>query len=277
MSGGGKEGPASQDKGPLLGRQVSGSEHYDPTLLFPVPRATARASLPGGRFRGCGEDIWHAYELNWLLPGGEPVMRLGVLSLSAETPYLVESKSLKLYLQSLNQHPFPNDDAARRTIEADLGAVAGGPVSLELHDVGSVAFAGARAPGDSLDALAVAAPGEPREELLLPSGETRLHCHTHRLRSLCPVTGQPDWATVVIDCHGAAPTREGLLAYLLAFRAHREFHEQCVERIFSALMERVAPDFLSVHALYTRRGGLDISPWRCSEPRPAPRYRLDRQ
>ena len=265
------------DKGPLLGRQVAGSEHYDPALLFPVPRANARASLPGGVFSGFGEDIWHAYELSWLNPGGAPQMYLGIIALPASTPVLIESKSLKLYLNSLNLHRFESAEAAKSRIEADLSAVAGAEVSLELHELNSAAFAGVAAPGQCLDRYAVALPEHPDTALLRRSEDPALLCHTQRLRSLCPVTAQPDWATVVIDCRGAAPDPEGLLAYLLGFHGHQEFHEQCVERIFTAIQQRITPDYLSVHALYTRRGGLDICPWRCSEARPAPRYRLNRQ
>lgn len=265
------------DKGPLLGRQVSGSATYDPSLLFPVPRGNARNSLPGGVFRGFGEDIWHAYELSWLRDDGLPVMYLGILGIPADSPRLIESKSLKLYLNSLNRHRFASEEEARQTIEADLGGVAGAPVALELLSVDDARFAGADAPGENLDHLSVPVPPAPDDGLIRPAGEGVLHCHTHRLRSLCPVTAQPDWATVVVKCEGTLPSRESLLAFLLSFATHQEFHEQCVERIFTALQARLKPRFLSVHALYTRRGGLDICPWRSSEPLPAPRYRLNRQ
>lgn len=269
---------AAHDKGPLLGRQVRGSERYDPGLLFPVPRGTARASLPQGRFDGFGEDVWHAYELSWLSPSGMPRMYLGTLRVPAASPNIVESKSIKLYLNSLNNHRFADADEARRRIEGDISVVAGGPVGLELHDVDGEAFSGAALHAECLDSLAVVVPEHPDPALLRPAGnasDTRV-C-THLMRSRCPVTDQPDWATVVIESRGTAPQRTGLLSYLLAYRNHQEFHEQCVERIYTDLYARLSPAFLSVHALYTRRGGLDICPWRCSEDRPAPMLRMNRQ
>lgn len=269
---------AAHDKGPLLGRQVRGSERYDPGLLFPVPRGTARASLPQGRFDGFGEDVWHAYELSWLSPSGMPRMYLGTLRVPAASPNIVESKSIKLYLNSLNNHRFADADEARRTIEADIGAVAGVPVLLELHDVDSGSLGATPLHAECLDVLDVVVPEQPEAALLRPARDVPdSRVCTHLMRSRCPVTDQPDWATVVIESRGTAPERAGLLSYLLAYRNHQEFHEQCVERIYTDLLAQLSPAFLSVHALYTRRGGLDICPWRCSEDRPAPMLRMDRQ
>jgi len=269
-------GNGSHDKGPLLGRTVAGREAYDPGVLFPVPRANARDSLPARRFEGFGEDIWHAYELSWLDAGGMPQMYLGVLRVPATSPKLVESKSLKLYLNSLNNHHFSECSQAIETIQRDVGAVVEAPVVLTLHVPDAVSFAGRQLEADCLDALRVHVPASPdRRALVAEAGDARL-C-THLMRSRCPVTDQPDWATVVVETRGRSPRREELLAYLLAYRNHQEFHEQCVERIFTDLREAVQPEFLSVHALYTRRGGLDICPWRCSEDLPAPGYRLNRQ
>ncbi len=267
---------ADHDKGPLLGRQVSGSEHYDPSLLFPVPRANARGSLPGGRFDALGEDIWHAYELSWLNGAGMPQMYTGTLRIPASTPNLIESKSLKLYLNSLNNHRFADADAAARCIEADLSRVAGAGVSLTLHGVGDRDFDGIALDAELLDELQVLPCATPELELLRREEGSMRVC-THLLRSLCPVTAQPDWATVLVESRGAAAEREGLLAYLLAYRNHQEFHEQCVERIFTDLWNVLEPGFLTVQAFYTRRGGLDISPFRASGDVPAILSRLNRQ
>jgi 7-cyano-7-deazaguanine reductase len=268
---------AGHDKGPLLGRQVSGSGHYDPSLLFPVPRANARNALPGGGFDGYGEDLWQCYELSWLDSEGCPRVFMGLLSVPADSASLVESKSLKLYLNSLNNHPFESDEAARGCIETDLSAVAGAAVSLSLHPVQSEVMRAQPLPGESLDTLAVKPAAAPTTALLAAAEEGELQVFTHAMRSLCPVTAQPDWATVIVHLQGSLPSREGLLSYLLAFRDHQEFHEQCVERIFVDLRRMLVPHYLSVQALYTRRGGLAICPWRCSEDSPAPRLRLDRQ
>ncbi len=263
------------DKGPLLGRQVAGSATYDPGLLFPVPRANARQSLGDG-FGGRGEDVWHAYELSWLDASGMPRARTGTITVPATSPNLIESKSLKLYLNSLNNHAFGDDEEARGTIAADLSEVAQGDVTLELQSATGEGLGSPELPGQCLDGLSVAVPASPDGGSLEPqSGDDCVH--THLLRSLCPVTAQPDWATVIVDCRGHHAPREALLAYLLAYRNHQEFHEQCVERIFADLWQRLQPTFLSVQALYTRRGGLDICPWRCSEAGPAPAWRLPRQ
>lgn len=271
---------SKHDKGPLLGRQTQGSTSYDPSLLFPVPRANARAGLPASveaaTPAGFGEDIWHAYELSWLDEHGMPQMFLGTLAVPATSPNLVESKSLKLYLNSLNSHHFDSADAARSTIEADLSAVAGQAVTLALHAVGSSHFQAAELTGVCLDTLSVRPPASPDMSLLRRRAEDD-RVFTHLMRSLCPVTSQPDWATVVIETRGGSVDRGDLLAYLLAYRDHQEFHEQCVERIFGDLVRATQADYLSVHALYTRRGGLDICPWRCSQDLPAPRWRIDRQ
>jgi 7-cyano-7-deazaguanine reductase len=264
------------DKGPLLGQQVAGSARYDPSLLFPVPRENARASLPHGVFQGFGEDIWHAYELSWLTPRGMPRMMLGTLGVPSASGNLIESKSLKLYLNSLNNHRLENDAAAAALIERDLSAVAGAAVSVTLADIDAPGFAGARLTSQSLDHLDVLVPETPDPDLITAqAGDSAVH--THLLRSLCPVTAQPDWATVIIETRGSRAEPEGLLAYLLAYRDHQEFHEQCVERIYTELMQALEPEMLSVQALYTRRGGLDICPWRCSEPCTAPTLRLNRQ
>lgn len=264
------------DKGPLLGQQVSGSASYAPDLLFPVPRENARRSLQGEGFKGFGEDVWHAYELSWLSSDGQPQMFLGTFVVPASSQALVESKSLKLYLNSLNGHSFPTAEHAKATIEDDVGKVVGAPVTLLLSAVDAPAFCGVGLPGECLDSLQVGPAPEPDLAFLRPMAGDDI-VYTHCMRSLCPVTAQPDWATVIVEMRGNCAAREGLLTYLLAFRDHQEFHEQCVERIFTDIQMAISPSWLSVQALYTRRGGLDICPWRCSEERSAPRWRINRQ
>ncbi|MEO0437276.1 MAG: NADPH-dependent 7-cyano-7-deazaguanine reductase QueF [Pseudomonadota bacterium] len=268
------------DKGPLLGQQVAGSHFYDPSLLFPVPRANARQSLRNGCFEAFGEDVWHAYEISWVNSDGVPEARVGHVVIPASSPNLVESKSLKLYLNSLNNHTFASDQEAVSAIIEDLSQVVGADVVLELFDVESDEFRGVRIEGECLDnchkTLLALRPADADSGAFRPV-EGSAKVYTHRMRSLCPVTSQPDWATVVVDSRGTHASSSELLSYLLAFRDHQEFHEQCVERIYSDLWEQLTPEYLSVHALYTRRGGLDICPWRCSEDVPAPRYRLNRQ
>jgi 7-cyano-7-deazaguanine reductase len=205
-----------------------------------------------------------------------PQMFLGRLSVPATSPNLIESKSLKLYLNSLNGHWFADAEAARNTIERDLTAAAGAPFAVVLSPVEDAGFYPCALPGACLDQLQVAVPVAPDVTLLKRQG-TDATLYTHLMRSLCPVTAQPDWATVIVETRGCSAEPESLLAYLLAYRNHQEFHEQCVERIFDDLWVALAPSYLSVYALYTRRGGLDICPWRCSEDLPAPAMRINRQ
>ncbi len=268
--------------GMLLGKQVPAARHYAPELLFPIPRDAARRALGVNcdnlPFRGC--DLWHAYELSWLQGEQVPVSRVGRLMVPAESPCMVESKSLKLYLNSLNNHCFADEAEAISVIEKDVSDVVGAEVTLELFDPDSDALAGAGLSGECLDKLEVSPPGsEPSAKILrVAVGKTvKKSYYSHLLRSLCPVTGQPDWATLWVSYQGAAVEPGSLLSYILAYRQHQEFHEQCVERIFMDLTTALAPVELHVQACYTRRGGLDINPFRSTTPSAKPLARLNRQ
>ncbi len=266
-----------------LGREVAYPRAYDPSLLFPIPRAQGRAALGlgDGALPFAGHDRWHAYELSWLDGRGRPVVETATFLVPAGSPNLVESKSLKLYLNSLNGSRFDSREEVRARIVADLSAAAGAPVAVEFGlppvDAGDGAMPGAPAPVllDDLDVecdeydapnatLLSADDGERVDEVL----------HTALLKSNCPVTGQPDWASIRIAVRGPRIDRAGLLRYLVSFREHAGFHEQCVEQVFVDLMARCRPQALSVEARYTRRGGLDINPWRATPglaPPPAAR------
>ena len=270
------------DRESPLGRQVSGSAQYDRTLLFPLARSEGRAclGLGEGALPFCGTDVWHGYELSWLEAGGRPRVAVGRIEVPAESPRMVESKSLKLYLNSFNGSTFAGTEAVRETIARDLGEATGGAVAVTLAGLDDPAFQGVAAPGECIDEAPLAGPVDaPARELLRVDGGAQVEetLHSHLLRSLCPVTAQPDWATVVVSYRGPRLDRGALLSYLVAFREHQDFHEQCVERMFLALAAVLSPEALAVQALYTRRGGLDISPWRSSEPGKAPQYRLHRQ
>jgi 7-cyano-7-deazaguanine reductase len=265
-----------------LGRRVTGSTRYDPELLFPIERGEGRArlGLGEGSLPFSGTDVWHAYELSWLEAGGRPRVAVGRIEVPAASPRMVESKSLKLYLNAFNGSTFDDVDAVRETIARDLREATGGAVSVTLAGLDDPAFHGVAAPGVCIDEapLAGPVPAPARELLRVDAGEPVAETlHSHLLRSLCPVTAQPDWATVVVSYRGPRLDRGALLAYLVAFREHQDFHEQCVERIFLDLSAVLSPEALAVQALYTRRGGLDISPWRSSAPDRAPQYRLHRQ
>ncbi|MCA1774012.1 MAG: NADPH-dependent 7-cyano-7-deazaguanine reductase QueF, partial [Halomonas sp.] len=227
-----------------------------------------------------GEDEWHAFEVSWLNGRGKPVVAVVRFRLPADSPNLIESKSWKLYLNSFNQARFDDRDAVIATLTQDLTAAAKAPVSVELLDVDAAALAPQRLPGECLDALDIEVSDyTPSADHLTAGGQVvEETLYSHLLKSNCPVTGQPDWGSVMIRYRGPKIEREGLLRYLIGYRQHQDFHEHCVEHIFTDLMQRAKPSELLVLARYVRRGGLDISPWRATpglEP-PSP-LRLARQ
>ena len=256
-----------------LGKSAVYPDRYDPGLLFPIPRATQRAmigidsriALP---FHGV--DIWNAYELSWLDASGKPHVALAEFRVPATTPNIVESKSFKLYLAGYHQERIVDGEEMKARLARDLSAATGGNVEVTLTM--PARFAGVdikELEGESIDGLPIAIHhyGPPDASLLASAeGDADESLVSHLLKSNCPVTGQPDWASVQIRYSGRRIDREGLLRYLVSFRRHADFHEHCVERIYMDLMRRCAPRRLSVYARYTRRGGLDINPWRGSEP-----------
>lgn len=267
-----------------LGRDTAYSTRYDPGLLFPIPRAPNRAALGiHGTLPFHGVDIWNAWELSWLDPRGVPKVALGEFRVPADSPNLVESKSLKLYLNGFGQERLSGIDELQSRIAADLSRVAGAPVAVTLRDGAAVpAMEPGTLEGSSIDALDIAIDhyGPPDAGLLgaLPGPEVEEALVSDLLKSNCPVTGQPDWASLQLGYRGPRIDPAGLLRYVVSFRDHAGFHEDCVERIFIDVMERCAPRQLTVYARYTRRGGLDINPWRSSEPAPeVANVRLARQ
>lgn len=265
-----------------LGQASAYADQYDPSLLFPIPRAGKRAEIGVGEAPPFfGADLWTAFELSWLNLRGKPQVALAHVTVPCETRNIVESKSFKLYLNSFNNTRLADAEAVRNRLRADIGeAVWRGAehassvgVKLLLPD----AFD--REPVHELDGLSLdrldvectrctpapelltAATGEPEVSEVLVS---------NLLKSNCLVTGQPDWGSVQIRYSGAPIDQAGLLQYLVSFRNHNEFHEQCVERIFMDIWTRCKPHKLSVYARYTRRGGLDINPLRTSHPQALP-------
>lgn len=255
-----------------LGRHVDYPSHYDAGLLFAIDRAPSRSTLglQGPALPFVGLDRWNAYEVSWLDPRGKPSVATLMFSVPATSPRLVESKSLKLYLNSFNATRFDDAASVRARIATDLSHAAGDSVTvvdgLPQIDAGDI--------GVMLDTLDVAIDdyGPPNADYLqADAGEVVDETlRSDLLKSNCPVTGQPDWASVRIAYRGPRIDRAGLLRYLVSFRDHAEFHEQCVERIFIDLMARCGLQSLSVEARYTRRGGLDINPWRATPDREPP-------
>lgn len=257
-----------------LGQQVAYPGAYDPDQLLPIPRAENRAQLGiGSDLPFTGADVWNAFELSWLDLRGLPQVARGRFIFPCTSPNLIESKSLKLYLNSLNQHRFADRDAAVATIQTDLSQVAGAAVQVMVQPFKGMQELLEMPDGTCLDALEVACDRYEVDAALLRQqlassalGEAVVEevLYTDLFRSLCPVTGQPDWATVVICYRGAPIDHAAVLRYLVSFREHRDYHENCVERIYCDLMQRCQPQSLSVEANFLRRGGLDINPVRAS-------------
>ena len=252
-----------------LGQAVAYRDTYAPELLFPIERQLKRDELgiAAGALPFVGEDLWNAYELSWLDARGKPVVALGEFRVPAASPRLIESKSLKLYLNAFNQQRMVSVDEVQSRIAADLSAAAGAEVGVVLMPLATRPQRRSAYPqGDCLDALDIAIDTyQPAPELLHATGaEVEEMLYSHLLKSNCLVTGQPDWGMLVVRYRGPAIDRESLLRYVVSFRAHNEFHEQCVERVFCDIMARCRPHELAVWARYTRRGGLDINPFRAS-------------
>jgi len=255
-----------------LGQVTEYKSQYDATLLQGVPRSLNRdelklvaTDLP---FLGC--DLWNIYELSWLNSKGKPVVATGVVKVPFDSDNLIESKSFKLYLNSFNQTKFASLDAVQACLVKDLSACANKPVTVELNgDMSHFTETLGNFSGECLDELDIEVDNYQLTPTLLAGlcgneivSETLC---SNLLKSNCLITSQPDWASVEICYTGKKIDREKLLRYLISFRQHNEFHEQCVERIYCDLMKFGEIDSLSVYARYTRRGGLDINPYRCSE------------
>ncbi len=259
-----------------LGKSSAYIDQYDASLLFPIPRSVKRAELGlNDTAPFFGADMWTAFELSWLNMRGKPQVALAHITVPCESPNIVESKSFKLYLNSFNNTRFADARDVRERIRADLNAVVGSGVGIktigpELFDREEVA----EMSGLNLDRLDVQCMHfTPEPELLFaefdePPVEETLT--SNLLKSNCLVTGQPDWGSVQVSYSGPQINQEGLLQYIVSFRNHHEFHEQCVERIFMDIWTRCKPHRLSVYARYTRRGGLDINPFRTSHPQALP-------
>lgn len=255
--------------GLTLGKTTRYRDTYDATLLQGVPRSLNRdpLGLRADNLPFHGGDIWTLYELSWLNAKGLPQVAVGQVQLDYASLNLVESKSFKLYLNSFNQTRFASWDDVQATLVRDLSACAQGNVQVTLYHLDELEgqpiapFSGVCIDDQDIeiesyefnaDFLKNAAGGEVVEESLV----------SHLLKSNCLITHQPDWGSVQIQYRGPAIDREKLLRYLVSFRHHNEFHEQCVERIFNDIQRFCQPETLSVYARYTRRGGLDINPWR---------------
>lgn len=267
-----------------LGQQTKYAEKYDRTLLQPVPRHLNRDMLNITTTQPftIGADIWTAYEISWLNPKGVPQVAIADVSIDFHSENLIESKSFKLYLNSFNQTQFANFDEVQQILQQDLQDCAKGEVKVRLNSLTDYTQQPITTlDGDCIDGLDIDIEDYAfNAELLKDCTNDNIVEETlvsHLLKSNCLITQQPDWGSLQIHYVGKQINREQLLRYIISFRQHNEFHEQCVERIFCDLMHFAAPEKLTVYARYTRRGGLDINPYRSNfEPLP-PNLRLARQ
>ena len=267
-----------------LGKQVDYEFEYNPDLLQGVPRSLSRdtLNLAGSGLPFDGIDTWTGYELSWLNLKGKPNVAILECHVPITSKNLIESKSFKLYLNSFNQTKFASAEDVRQVLQADLSACAGEPVEVNLilpEQFSSLQFQEFN--GTLLDSLDVEidqySPNTQYLTVAKSEAGVQETLVSHLLKSNCLITSQPDWASIQIRYEGKAIEHEGLLKYLISFRQHNEFHEQCVERIYNDIMKHCQPDKLTVCARYTRRGGLDINPFRSNYEAPYANHRQARQ
>lgn len=253
--------------GSELGKDTTYPDQYSPEILFPIARDLSRQAYTHieGVQQGC--DWWHVFELSWLDNQQKPQVAIGRLRLPASSPYLIESKSLKLYFNSLNFHCFESQQALIDCVQQDLSNAAQAAVTLTLLPADGLLVD--QPQGILLDDFNPSTISQHPDASLLKLDEQTdavdVTLYSHLLRSNCPVTGQPDWGTVFIQYQGVKPCYSSLLAYIISYRRHSGFHEQCVEQIFADIWQQLKPTRLMVYAAYTRRGGLDINPCRVSD------------
>ncbi|CAM4306056.1 NADPH-dependent 7-cyano-7-deazaguanine reductase QueF [Pseudoalteromonas byunsanensis] len=275
---------APELKASVLGKTTEYASHYDATLLHPIARKLNRdqigvdeSALP---FKG--EDSWTGYELSWLNLKGKPQVAVASFVFPCQSSHIIESKSFKLYLNSFNQSQFESAAKVQAILTQDLSNAANTQVEVTLYkadDYACLPFT--KMPGECIDDLDIEVDiYSPQAGILKGTGENKVSetLHSHLLKSNCLITSQPDWASIVISYTGTQVCRESLLRYLISFRSHNEFHEQCVERIYCELMNTFTFEKLDVYARYTRRGGLDINPYRSSDQDKTPfQIRINRQ
>ena len=266
-----------------LGQKTEYISEYSADLLFPIARVDKwqEMNIESERLPFYGEDIWNAYEVSWLNKKGKPIVAIVEFRLPHDSPNIIESKSFKLYLNSLNQMQYDSEQEVVEILVKDLSAAAGAEVSVIIRDLEAMQNLVIQTPDYCIDELDVEASIYHPDASLLSleegSGQVEEKVVSHLLKSNCPVTNQPDWGSVFIEYRGAKICQESLLKYVISFREHTDFHEQCVERIFIDIMQQCQPEYLLVNARYVRRGGLDINPYRASTPIVLGNDRLSRQ
>lgn len=263
-----------------LGKGTVYSDQYDPSLLYPISRHKARQAEMSVAF--VGVDLWTAFEISWLNAQGMPQIAIGEFIFPCTSEAIVESKSLKLYLNSFIQTRFESRQQVHDLLAADLSAATQAAVDVILYDIEEYNGLNpiTEPKGTCLDHQQVTIEAYQPDANLLSADTDQIVTETlysHLLKTNCPVTDQPDWASVYIQYTGPAIDRVGLLEYIVSFRQHQDFHEQCVEKVFTDILSHCHCTELSVYARYMRRGGLDINPFRSTHQTTPPRYRQVRQ
>lgn len=255
-----------------LGKTTKYTYKYDKSLLFPIPRKKAR-KCEVDELPFTGYDIWHAYEISWLDQKGKPQIALAEIILPYDSPNLIESKSLKIYFNSFSGSKFSNPDEILKIITHDLSQAAKKEVKVRFYTETKVQIITDFRNSKILDDIELEVDTYTPDKSILKTTDKIVSeslC-SNLLKSNCPITGQPDWASVLIEYKGKQINHASLLKYIISFRNYQEFHEQCIENIFLDIMDKCKPEFLTVYARYTRRGGLDINPLRTNDPS----YKLD--
>lgn len=269
-----------------LGKKTSYTSKYNADLLQAVPRSLNRDDLEvqTENLPFKGEDVWYGYELSWLNTEGKPIVAVAEFRFPCSSPNLVESKSFKLYLNSFNQSTFISWQQVEETLVKDLSITSGSTTKVTLFKVGNaLPLEIAKIDASCIDDLDVTITNYDYDNLILKEIQTsgsevvEEHLVSHLLKSNCLITNQPDWASLFIKYKGPKINHQILLKYIISFRQHNEFHEQCVERIFTDLNQFCHFEELTLFARYTRRGGLDINPFRSSTLQSAPNLRTLRQ
>lgn len=259
-----------------LGKKSEYDAHYNPNKLFAIARAEKRneIGIDANDLPFVGYDVWNHYEVSWLNAKGKPIVAMAELIYDCASPFLIESKSLKLYFNSFNNTQYETLADVAHIIQHDLSLCLQTDVSVRLQELASLKISTVNVSfhGESLDQLDVACSEYTVNPDFLTVSDTVVNesLFSDLLKSNCLVTYQPDWGSVLIEYQGPKIDRAGLLQYLVSFRNHNEFHEQCIERIFMDIMRRCRPSELTVYGRYTRRGGLDINPYRSTKMSEAP-------
>lgn len=263
----------SQAAGSELGRKTEYDQSYNPDRLYPIPRADKRKEIgiDSDRLPFSGFDCWNHYEVSWLNEKGKPIVATAEIYYDCTSPLIVESKSLKLYFNSFNQSKFKSINEVENIIKKDLEEAIDSEVTVVIKQIGksqsNLSILHEKFDGECIDDIDVECTKYTVHADYLSTSNEQVQeiLYSDLLKSNCLVTNQPDWGSVQIIYKGNKINREGLLRYLVSFRNHNEFHEQCIERIFIDIMRYCKPDELTIYGRYTRRGGLDINPYRSTK------------